>query len=228
MVMTIDDEIQLMPATSGEGQIVPEGRYTLHLVGLEKAPPSTFNPEAGPRIKWIFNLYDAQGNPFMFNGSVYEFFRHTSTKNSPRAHARQFSEALLGRKLNDGETPRLTDCIGKRMSGLISYEPSANDPNIETLKLGSLKHVPVEDAAPTTKPKAANPLPEDPSDEDVDRALIVTKLGKQVARLKKIDATAGAEAQQAYDDSDLDTAPLEALQALSEAFSTAINNALED
>lgn len=226
MVMTIDDEIQLMPATSGDGQIVPEGRYTLHLIALEKAPPSTFQPEAGPRIKWIFNLYDAQGNAFMFNGSVYEFFRTTSTKNSPRAFARQYAEALLGRKMEDHEVPRLADCIGKRMSGLISYAPSANDPNTESLNLTSLKHVPTQ-AAPAPKP-AAGQVSADPSEAEVDRALVVTGLQKSVTRLLKLDKNAGAQAQAAVAESDLDEAPIADLRALWDSIKAAIEKAMDD
>lgn len=229
MTMTIDDEIQLAPATSDNGQIIPEGRYTLHLIALEKAPPSTFQPEAGPRIKWIFNLYDQQGAVFMFNGDIYDFYRTTSTKNSPRAFARQYAEALLGRKLDDHEVPRLADCIGKRMSGLISYGPSANDPTIESLQLGSLKHVFASTPTPAAAPRPApGQVSADPTEEDVDRALVITTLEKRLARLKKIDAVAGAEAKKAYDASELDTAPIEALKALSEAFLTAINNALDE
>src|SRR5262245_30713661 len=119
MVM-VDDEIRLDPASSGEAAIVPEGRYTLHLIRLEKAPPSEFNPEAGPRINWIFHLYDQQNEPFNFQDEVYEFYRTTSTKNSPRAFARQYTEGLLGRRLNDGEVPPLRSLVGRKMSGLIS------------------------------------------------------------------------------------------------------------
>lgn len=224
--MTIDDEIQLMPATTGDGAIVPEARYTLELVRCEKAPPSTFKPEAGPQIKWVFNLYDASGELFYFQNEPYEFFRHTSRANSPRAYARQYAEALLGRKLGDQEVPSLVSLYGLRMSALISYEPSSSDASREVLKLGSLKHIPI---APAQTPvKQPTQVSAEPSDEDVDRALLVTKLQKSVARLKKLDSASGAAAQAAVDESDLGTAPLDEIERLVGDVSSAINKALAD
>lgn len=229
MVMSIDEEIQLQPATTGDGSIVPEGRYALHLVRLEKAPPSSFNPEAGPRIKWIFNLYAEsvetieRGTLFQFNGETYEFWRTTSTANSPRAYARQYAEALLGRKMNEQEVPKLGSLVGLKMSALISYDPDPNDSTRQLLKMTGLKHVFAD--APKTAPTQVSA---DPSDEDVDRALIVTDLQKKVKRLTKLDALAGSQAQKAVDASDLSDAPLNAIHGLLSSVEAAIEKAMDD
>lgn len=180
------DEIVFDPATTGEGAIVPEARYTLELIGMEKAPPSDFNPEAGPRVKWIFAIYTAAGERFEFNGGPYEFYRHTSKKNSPRAHARQYAEALLGRPLQEGETPPIREMMGCRMSALISYDDNPNDPSRQTLKMTSLKHVPVASKAKAAPAPAPTQVTADAVVEDVDRALAITVLGKQVARTEKL------------------------------------------
>lgn len=229
VVMTIDEELQLQPATGGDGTIVPEGRYTLHLVRLEKAPPSSFNPEAGPRIKWVFHLYAEnvetleRGRQFMFNGDAYEFWRTTSRLNTPRAFARQYAEALMGRKMNEREAPNLASLIGLKMSALISYDPDANDPMRQVLKMTGLKHVAA--AAPKSVPTQVSA---DPSDEKIDRALVVTDIQKKVSRLTKLDAQAGKLAQNAVDASDLDAAPLTDLHKLLSEVEAAIEKALDD
>lgn len=229
MVMTIDDDIRLDPATSGEGAIVPEGRYTMHLTRLEKAPPSDFNPEAGPRIKWVFGLYDQQGERFRFNGEDYEFFRTTSTKNSPRAFARQYTEALLGRRLNDGEVPPLRTLVGRKMSGLISYGPSDVDPTKEVLKLSSLRPVADQAAPEPQQPAAPKPAPgqiaADASDEDIDRALAISKLGKKLdrARRKKLPTLKTFEDAYAV----IDEATLESIENITDNLDQALD-AMDD
>jgi hypothetical protein len=235
MVMTIDDEIQLQPATSGDGAIVPEGRYTLHLIGLEKAPPSTFKPEDGPRVKWIFHLYAElvdgleKGAQFMFDGRPYEFWRTTSTKNSKRAYARQYAEALGGRSLEDQEIPKLGKLLDAKMSAMITYDPDPDDATRQLLKMGGLKHV----SAPRTTTPVAAPKPSsglvwpeiDP--DDTDRALIVSKIRKSYTRLEKLDPESAKNARKAIIDSDLEESLLDDLNVLSEQISTAVRTAME-
>lgn len=239
MVMTIDDEIQLQPATSGDGAIVPEGRYTLHLVGLEKAPPSTFKPEDGPRVKWVFHLYAElvenmdRGQQFMFDNKPYEFWRTTSTKNSPRAYARKFSEALMGRKLEDQEIPKLGSLLDCRMSAQIGYDDDPDDPSRKVLSMTGLRHVasPTAPAAASATPAAKAPSsiqwPEIDA-EDIDRVLIVKKIRKSYERLESLDAAAAKQAKRAIIASDLDEALMDDLNILAEQISAAVMAALED
>jgi hypothetical protein len=221
----IDDDIGFMPATSSDGPVVPEGRWALELQRIEKAPPSTFNPERGPQMKWVFHLYAdgvegfQKGDEFFFNGERYEFYRTTSRANSPRAYARQYAEALLGRRLEEGEVPQKSDLIGRRMSAMLTSEPSENDPTRMVTKMSSLR--PIE-AAPKVAPAPTAQVTADATAEDVDRALLVSTLEQQLRALKKKDKAAGAKAQEAVDDSDLDTAPLDDVRALLDQITTAI------
>jgi hypothetical protein len=221
----IDDDIGFMPATSSDGPVVPEGRWALELQRIEKAPPSTFNPERGPQMKWVFHLYAdgvegfQKGDEFFFNGERYEFYRTTSRANSPRAYARQYAEALLGRRLEEGEVPQKSDLIGRRMSAMLTSEPSENDPTRMVTKMSSLR--PIE-AAPKVAPAPTAQVTADATAEDVDRALLVSTLEQQLRALKKKDKAAGAKAQEAVDDSDLDTAPLDDVRALLDQITTTI------
>lgn len=236
--MTIDDEIQLQPASSGDGAIVPEGRYTLHLVGLEKAPPSTFKPEDGPRVKWIFHLYAEsvdgleRGQQFMFNGAPYEFWRTTSTKNSKRATARQFAEALGGRPLEEREIPKLSSLLDAKMSAMITYDADPEDATRQVLKIGGYRHValPRTAQAPATpsSPKANGDIPWPEIDKsDVDRALMVGKIRKSYERLKVLDEAAAKGARKAILESDLEEALLDDLGALADQISAAVRTAME-
>jgi hypothetical protein len=229
MTTAIEDDISFMPATSSDGPVVPEGRWALELLRIEKAPPSTFNPERGPQMKWVFRLYAdgvegyPKGDEFFFNGELYEFFRTTSRANSPRAYARQYAEALLGRRLEEGEVPQRSDLIGRRMSAMLTSEPSENDPTRMVTKMSSLR--PMDAAPKTSAPAPTAQVTADATAEDVDRALLISTLEQQLRALKKKDKAAGARAQEAVDDSDLDTAPLEDVQALLSQITTAIGAA---
>lgn len=181
--MTMTDDIVFAPATSMDSAIVPEQRWTLELIAIEKAPPSTFSDDNSPRAKWIFALYDDKGERFYFNGEPYLFHRHTSLKNSPRAFARIYSEALLDRRLEDGDVPTKAELIGKRMSGQVIYEPGTIDPNQQVLKLVSLRPV-------TTAPKTAPALAvaQVAPSGDVDRDLLISSIEKQIVKLAKLDS----------------------------------------
>lgn len=228
------DDIVFAPATNQDSTIVPEGRWRLELQRIEPAPPSTFSDDKSPRAKWVFHLYAEmvetlpKGEQFYFNGDPYELFRHTSLKNSPRAYARKYAEALLGRPLAEGEVPSKADLIGRSMSAVISYDAGTIDPNQQVLNLSSLR--PAASAKPAAaKPKAAAPqVAPEASDEDLDRALIIAKIQKSLKRLKVLDEEAGSQAQAAVDASDLDEALMDDLNVLSEQISAAVLKAMDD
>lgn len=234
--MTIDDEIQLQPATSGDGAIVPEGRYTLHLVGLEKAPASTFKPEDGPRVKWVFHLYAElvenleRGAQFHFDGKPYEFWRTTSTKNSPRAYARKFAEALGGRKLEDREIPKLGSLLDAKMSAMIGYDDDPEDPSRKILSMTGLKHVsPPTTAKPATQaPKTANGIVWPVIEDDPDRALTISKLRKSYDRLVALDPEAAQRAKAAIQASDLEESLMDDLTQLASEIIAAVRAAMDD
>jgi len=134
---------------------------------------------------------------------------------------------MLGRPLGTDADFKISELRGKRMSAMVVWEPQKSDPKKKTIKLASLRHVPVAGAAAAPK-RDVTTLSAEPSEEDVDRALAVQGLKKSVERLKKLDKEAGAAAQHAYDASDLDTAPIEDIQDLWAEVKASIAKALAD
>lgn len=237
--MIVTDDVVFAPASNQDSTIVPEGRWRLELQRIEPAPPSTFSEDKSPRAKWVFHLYAEmvetlpKGEQFYFNGEPYELFRHTSLKNSPRAYARKYAEALLGRPLAEGEIPSKASLLGRSISAVISYDAGTIDPNQQVLNLSSIRPAQAaEKAAPagaTSAPKAPAPqVAADASDEDIDRALILAKIQKSLKRLKALDEDAGTQAQAAVDASDLDEALMDDLNILAEQISAAVLKAMDD
>lgn len=224
------DDIVFAPATNQDSTIVPEGRWRLVLQKILAAPPSTFSDDKSPRAKWCFTLYAEavealpKGEQFVFNGEPYELHRHTSLKNSPRAYARKYAEALLGRPLAEGEIPTKDMLIGRSMSAAITYDAGTVDPSQQVLNLSSIRPV-AAPAAPAAKPKAAPVAsfqePGEPPDEDIDRALLVQKITASLKTLKGLDETAWKNARAAWVESDPDEALLDDLRTLSDEISRA-------
>lgn len=236
--MTMTEDVVFAPATNQDSTIVPEGRWRLELQRIEAAPPSNFSEDKSPRAKWVFHLYAdgaealPRGEQFYFNGEPYELFRHTSLKNSPRAYARKYAEALLGRQLAEGEIPSKASLIGRSMSAVISYDAGTIDPNQQVLNLSSLRAVAATTPAAKPSPAPAKPaapqVTADASDEDVDRALLISKIQKAYARLEVLDPDAAVEAKKAIDASDMQESLLDDLHLLSSEISAAVRKALED
>lgn len=232
--MVMVDDVVFAPASNQDSTIVPEGRWRLELQRIEPAPPSTFSDDKSPRAKWVFHLYAEmvetlpKGEQFYFNGEPYELFRHTSLKNSPRAYARKYAEALLGRPLAEGEIPSKAELLGRSMSAVISYDAGTIDPNTQVLNLSSLRPAAATTSAPAASKAAASQVVTDASDEDIDRAMVIKKIQKSLKRLKALDAEAGAQAQAAIDASDLDEALLDDLNVLSEQISAAVMKAMDE
>lgn len=93
---------QEMTMTVGAVPIVPDGTYPATLIGLEDFEAPDFNnPEDNKTLRrWTFGLdgeVDADGNPAEIDGV-------SSTALGPRSKAYGWIEALLGRKLEKGET----------------------------------------------------------------------------------------------------------------------------
>lgn len=223
-----DQDLTFAPvAERNTDPILPEERFVFELIGLERSEPDQWRKSGG--IKWTFRVLYENGAPFIFQDEPYDLWRTTgvNANGTPLMNigtqANDWASALLGRQLGVDDTLRVSDLRGKRMSAMVVWRPKKTDPKSKTIDLASLRHV----ANAPQKP-APGQVSADPTADDVDRALVVTKLQKQVARLKKLDAVAGAEAAKALAESDLEDAPFEALQALSASFATAITNALEE
>lgn len=213
--------------------ILPEDRFIFELIGFERSAPDQWRKEGG--IKWTFLVFNADGSPFMFQNEQYEMWRTTGLTRDGKpnfnlgTYANDWASALLGRDLGVDANFSISDLHRKRMSAMVVWENQKSDPKKKTIKLASLRHVPVQDAngtAPAAPSKAS--VSADASDEDIDRALAITKIQKSLKTLKRLDAEAGASAQKAVDESDLDDAPLDALTALSEQISAAVMKAMDD
>ena len=138
--------------------------------------------------------------------------------------------ALTGITLEDGqEPPESDDLINKRMIAYLTHLAPKKGPNAGKLKeriaQGSAK--PFKLPGQKAKPAVAQ-VSADPSEDDVDRALLISKLGKQVAKLTKLNAEYGKAAQDAVDQSDLGAAPLEDLQSLLDEITKQVAAALDD
>lgn len=101
---------------------IEDGTYVLQLKALEDTPDNGF----GPGNKWIFHLWEKQTREAVTNedGTAYEFYQFSSSKMTPRAKARGWFEALIGRPIQDGEDPDaiVSAAIGKYAEALIASE----------------------------------------------------------------------------------------------------------
>lgn len=91
-----------MTMTVGAVPIVPDGTYPGTLIALEDfLAPDFNNPDDNKTLRrWTFGLdgeVDVDGNPAEIDGV-------SSTALGPRSKAYEWIEALLGRKLDKGET----------------------------------------------------------------------------------------------------------------------------
>ncbi len=114
-------------ATSGEGPRLEPGQYVLTVTSIE--PAEGGNQAFGPSVKWTFAVADVATPDDLKaddNGGDYEFWAFTSIKMSPQARARQWTEALVGRQLADGEKIDPSSLIGKRMQALVIHEEGDN------------------------------------------------------------------------------------------------------
>lgn len=83
----------------GAGLEIPDGVYTLQVAEpLEDAKPGQF----GPRMKWQYWVWDAEGNLLTEDGRTW--WQFTGTATGPRSAARPILEALLARELAKGDT----------------------------------------------------------------------------------------------------------------------------
>jgi hypothetical protein len=186
-VTYFDDTLTLDPITEQQSTpILPEERHIFELVGFERSEPDQWRKEGG--IKWTFNVYDENGRPFEFKDEQYQFYRTTNVDKKTLKplftvgySANDWASALLGRTLGVDANFSVSELRGKRMSAMVVWERQKQDKTKWSVKLSSLRHVPV---APLGTPSRAQ-VSADPSSEDVDRALAVSRFEKKLERAKK-------------------------------------------
>lgn len=168
--------------------VLPEERFVFELIGFEKSAPDQWRAEGG--IKWTFLVFQESGQPFVFQDEQYQFFRTTglTRTGAPNfnvgTYANAWASALLGRDLGVDADFAIGDLHRKRLSAMVVWENQKSDPKKKTIKLASLRHVAAAGTNGTAKP-APGQVSADPSSEDVDHALAVSKFEKKLERAKK-------------------------------------------
>lgn len=119
--------------TVNEGKSFFEaGTYLATVANVEIVPPSE-NPrfeEYGPSLKWTFNLSPNLSDPADLildqdGETAASLWQFSSTKMSPKAKARIWAEAFIGRKLEDGEDVELKDILDRSAIVTLVEEPNA-------------------------------------------------------------------------------------------------------
>ncbi len=232
--MTVFDTTLEAPAIQ-EGNldpILPEERFVFELVGFERSGADQFRKNGG--IKWTFNTWNADGTPFEFQDEQYQLWRTTNINANGEplfnigTQAHDWACALLGRQLGVDEKFSVSELRNKRMSAMVVWRNKKPPAKGKTFDLASLRHVPVGGATAAPERAPAGSVTADADDDEIDRALTITKIRKSLKRLKALDEVAGAAAQKAVDASDLDEALLDDLNALSEQISAAVMKAMDD
>lgn len=212
--------------------ILPEERFVFELIGFERSAPDQYHKNGG--IKWTFAVMYENGQPFLFQDQPYELFRTTNTNAEGKplfnigTEPHEYAQALLGRPLGVDAHFAVSELRHKRMSAQVVWKPKKTKPGEKAATLAIFRHVPVSTAAAPAPRTEPGQVSADPSDDEVDRALMVSKLKQQVARLARLDAAAGANAQAAVDQSALDTAPLTEIERLLADVKAAVQKALDD
>lgn len=208
--------------------VLPEERFIFELIGFEKSAPDQWRSEGG--IKWTFLVYDEDGHPFEFQDEQYQFFRTTGLTRNGRpnfnigTYANTWASALLGRDLGVDADFSIGDLHRKRMSAMVVWENQKSDPKKKTIKLASLRHVPVASSNGTAQASKAQ-VSADPSDEDIDRALSVSKFEKKLERARKKGLPKLKVFEDAY--KSIDTATAAEVDAMTENLQDALD-AMDD
>lgn len=150
-------------ATNQSGFLPDEGKYTVECTAIEEAPDNGY----GPGVRWVLALYEGDRQ------ATSDFWQTTSPSMGPKARARQYVEAFLGRPLEEGERVNPNDLIGKRCSGMVIHEPSKTKADQMVAKLVSVK--PVGQAGSKAAPQKSAPAP-DTANADALRKLLKNKI----------------------------------------------------
>lgn len=141
---------------SSGGLYVEPGRYIVKVVKLDPMPASPQFPEAGPGIKWIFNLQDAATKVVVQDdrGFPGEFWQFSSAKMTPNAKARKWAGALLGRAIDNNDTGEslAIEVLGKKALALIGENDKGRTAILSLSPIAPANGAAVK-AAPAPKPE---------------------------------------------------------------------------
>lgn len=211
-------------------ELIEQGEYVFTLNDLQFSSDGKY----GDSLKWVWLIAPKDApTDYMTNANGMEKTLHQYTDADIVVGSRQheWAQVLSGRELNDGdEPPEDEELTGKRMVGYLTHYKPKQGPNAgkarEKIVEGSCKafRLPGQKARPASVAQVSA----DPSDDDVDRALLVSKLQKQVTKLKRLNEEAGVAAEKAMNESDLGTASLKDIEDLLNTITQAVNQALDD
>lgn len=221
-----DDSIAGAPvAERNADPVLPEERFIFELVGFERSAPDQYHKNGG--IKWTFATYDTDGRPWEFNDEHYMLWRTTNINKAGEplftigTQAHEYAQALLGRKLGPDDHFNIAELRNKRMSSQIVWEPKKTKPTEKAAVLRSLRHVPVGPVGETTSRPASASVSADPSSEDIDKALAISKFEKKLERAKKKKLPKLTIFVDAY--KTFDTATLDEVEQVTESLDDALD-----
>jgi hypothetical protein len=210
--------------------VLPEERHVFELVGFERAEPDQWRKDGG--IKWTWRVFQEDGKtPFVFQDEQYLFFRTTGLTRDGKpnfnigTYANEWASALLGRDLGTEAKFSVSELRGKRMSAMVVWEPQRSDPKKKTIKLASLRHVPVAPLGSPVATAETASVSADATVDDVDRALAISKFQKKLERAKKKKLPALAKFEAAY--AEFHTATIDEVEAVTESLDDALD-AMDD
>lgn len=180
--------------------VLQEERYVFELVGFERSEPDQWRKEGG--IRWTWRVFEADGKtPFVFQDEQYLFHRTTGLTRDGKpnmnvgTYANEWAAAMLGRDLGTDAKFSVSELRGKRMSAMVVWEPQRSDPKKKTIKLASLRHVPVSAQPATTTPSRAQDeatAAADKAIDDMERAAILADLATAIKTARKFGVPAVA------------------------------------
>lgn len=192
-----DETLTLDPITEQQSTpVLPEDRFIFELIGFERSQPDQWRKEGG--IKWTFRVFDMDGRPFEFNDELYDFYRTTNVDKKTLKplftvgySANEWASALLGRTLGVDANFSVSELRNKRMSAMVVWERQKQDKTKWSVKLASLRHVPVAPlAGGGNTPSSKSQVSADADTDEIDKKLAISKFERKLerARKKKIDS----------------------------------------
>lgn len=223
-----DTTLELDPITEQQSTpILPEERHVFELVGFERSEPDQWRKEGG--IKWTYRVFQEDGRtPFVFNDEQYLFFRTTNVDKKTLKplftvgySANEWASALLGRPLGADSHFSVAELRGKRMSAMVVWERQKQDKNKWSVKLASLRHVPVAPVTSGTDGYAPSAVSPDADSDEIDRKLAISKFEKKLERARKRKLPALATFEAAY--GEIGQASLQQIDGLIESLDDALD-----
>lgn len=125
--------------TAGTGSIqIDDGVYDATLLSIEQCEPTAKSPNQNPWLKWTFHVYDSEEGQ--------ELTAASSTAFGPKAKARQWIEALLGKKLDAGEEIDTEGLCPKDCQVVIKNDPDSGFARIQDV-MGQRRRPPLKKPA---------------------------------------------------------------------------------